>query len=196
MSVRSTLRSRGALFLFACALTLGLSFCGYRSAGLEVLLSVVSPTSDTAAELDLARVELLACPDVPTRAVERAPLWSPSRAYAHDGSGPAMGPLVLRLPAGAEQAVLAVPPDSYCDVRVHAGSPEQPALVMASGAAAEREVVLRLVDAQGSPTRLTLARAPARAEVRIELGAFAAGDTPSHALSLVLGDAVARLVTP
>ncbi len=74
------------------------------------------------------------------------------------------------------------------------GSADVPALVVPSGSAAEREVVLRLVDEGGSPTRLTLARAPARATIAIALGAPTSADSAPRMLSAIVGAATARLV--
>jgi hypothetical protein len=189
---------RARLFVIAAGLCLGLSFCGYRASGLEVALSVAPAACGAPscghATLDLAVVELLACPDVPPH-VALAPLVLAGHARAHDGVGPAMGPTQLALPSGSASAVLAVPPGSYCDVRLHAGGPGTPALMTESGSAPEREVVLRLVDAGGAPTRLTLALAPDRAAVRVELGALDPSAPPARMLSQALTGAVARLVS-
>lgn len=165
-----------------------LSFCGYRERGLEVALELGVPELPSGVTIDVERVELLACPDVPSRiaALSLVPV-----ARAHDERAPAMGPVVLSPSATRESATLAVRPGSYCDVRVDFGAEGVPALVAAAGDAGAREVVLRLVDERGVPTRLVLTTPPDHAAVRVELGTIDDVSAPAHALSELVDGATA-----
>lgn len=183
--------SEGKRMLGALVLALVLPFCGYRERGLEVAIEVRAAEGTAAGTLEIDQVELLACPDVPAHV---AALSLVSVARAHDTSAPTMGPIVLAMPSDASAGVVRMLPGSYCDVRVHFGSPTSAALATAIGDATEREVVLRLVDETGTPTRLLLARAPDRASIRIDLGGFSADATPAHALSEVIDGAHATML--
>ncbi|MFO0684177.1 MAG: hypothetical protein U0234_19145 [Sandaracinus sp.] len=179
------------VLLGASALVL-LSFCGFRQPGLEVALDLSMPASSEAGSLLIERIELLPCPDaVPSPA--SASILFASVARAHEVPT-AIGPLALDTSGGRASALLPVPPGSYCDLRLHLGSPDAPALVVPSGSAAEREVVLRIVDDAGMPTRLVLARAPQRTTIAITLGAPTSLDSAPRMLSEIVGAATARLV--
>lgn len=180
--------------LALASLALLLPFCGYRERGLEVALDVTVAPGCADGALDLERVELLPCPDVPPAAALLEELAPVRIAYAHDQAS-AMGPVLLMLPGDRATATLPMTPGSYCDVRVHFGSAARPALTRAAGEAAERETVLRLVDASGAPTRLLLSRAPDRAAIAIDLGAFSEDATPAAALGEIIAGARATLVT-
>jgi hypothetical protein len=168
-----------------------LSFCGVREAGNEVLVTIESAATGASGTLDVGAIELLACPDAPGPSVWRVPL-SPSRALAHDADE--SGALVvLALPAAHDALVLPIDPGVYCDVRLRLGAPDRAALVTATGEAAEREVVIRLVDAAGEPTRVVLGHVPTQVALTLSLGAFDAGDAPEHALGRLVDEATVRV---
>jgi hypothetical protein len=177
---------RRATVIVASALALVLlPWCGMREPGLEVEVDLDGVANGASGTLDVTAVDLLVCPDVDPRTAWRA-LVLPAHARAHDGT---MGAgAALAFPSPHAQIVLPVPPGSYCDVRLAIAG-----LVLSNGSAPAREVVLRLVDESGNPTRITLAQAPTRASVEIALGSFDASDSPEHALSRVFSGAVAQV---
>lgn len=172
----------------AAALLVLLPFCGVREPGLEVALDFRGEPTGTSGTLTLAQVELLPCPDVDPRTAIRT-LFSPAVARAHDPM-PTGEVMTLTFPSPEGALVLQPAPGAYCDVRVTASG-----LTTATGTSAARELVLRLVDETGSPTRAILDRAPHRSEVRVQLGSFDASDAPDHALGRVLDAATATLIT-
>ena len=171
--------SMGALLLVL------LPWCGMREPGLEVAVELAGTGEGASGTLQITSVELLVCPDVDPRTALRSP-WRPTIARAHDGL--AGTGAALTFPAPRAEIVLPVTPGSYCDVRLTLAG-----LVVPTGQAPEREIVLRLVDDAGDPTRITLASAPTRATVSVALGAFDASDSPEHALSRVFAGAVAHV---
>lgn len=179
------------VLLAASALVL-LSFCGFRQPGLEVALELAMPASNESGSLWISRVELLPCPDAVPYPASASLVFS-SVAFAHDAAT-AVGPFALDTAGAQASATLRVPPGSYCDVRVHAGSADAPALVTESGFAAEREVVLRLVDETGAPTRLVFARAPERRTIVVTLGSVQRAEPAARMLSDIVGAASARVV--
>jgi hypothetical protein len=179
--------------VLALALVLGLPRCGFRMAGLEVSVVVQPAPGTPSGRLDLERLELVPCQDVPTH-IARA--WRAlGIARAHDIGAPAAE---LALPSGLDARVLSVTPDTYCGVRLAVGSADRVALELVTGAAEAREVVLPLLDASGGPTRITLARAGDAADLTVALGAFTDGDTPLRALDHILdrATATARMRAP
>ncbi len=179
-------------FLAVLAALVLLPFCGYRERGLEVAIDMSAPSGCSAGTLDIERIELLPCPDVPVHVALFDDLVSIHVARAHDLLD-ALGPMSLVLPTESMASTLRISPGSYCDVRLHFGGPTTPALSTVAGMAPEREAVLRLVDETGAPTRLLFATAPDRAEVSIALGAFSDADEPAHALSLLIDGASATV---
>ncbi len=168
-----------------------LSFCAYRERGLEASIEVRVPATSAEGTLEIDRVELLPCPDASGPV---ATFSLVSIAYAHD-QPTGMGPFTLSMPDGAFASTIRMLPGTYCDVRVHFGNASSASLITTMGEASERETVLRLQDENGADVRLSLATAPDRASIRIDLGAFTNDAAPNHALGQVIDGARATLLS-
>jgi len=164
-----------------------LSFCAYRERGLEASIEVRVPATSAQGSLEIDRIELLLCPDGPVV------LSLVSVAYAHD-QPTGVGPFTLTMPDGSFASTIRMLPGAYCDVRVHFGNASSASLITTMGEASERETVLRLEHESGAHARLSLASAPDRASIRIDLGAFTDDATPNHALGQVIDGAHATLL--